>query len=135
MISNVPLEMATLVRSIVVLAAASGLGGCGINEPAHCDLPVPPYALFVGVRDSVTNRPLARGTIGTADAVGVHDTLVTSGDDSTTLHSAHNAPGTYRLVLRRAGYRDWVTEGVKVEWGRCGVSNVAVGARLQPLAP
>ena len=77
--------MTTLFRSIVLLVAASALGGCDISDPVWCDLPVPPYALFVGVRDSVTDRPLARGTIGTADAVGVHDTLITFGGDSTTL--------------------------------------------------
>jgi hypothetical protein len=121
--------------SIVTLGIASILGACGINDPPYCDPPVPPNALYVGVRDSVSDRPLARGTIGTADAAGVHDTLITYGDDSTTLYSSRNAPGTYRVVLRRAGYRDWVAEAVKVEWGRCGGGNVGLDARLQAIAP
>jgi hypothetical protein len=127
--------MSVAQRSIRPLAAAFCLGACGIGESTYCDLPVPPYALVIGVRDSVTNRPLARGTIGTADAPGVHDTLITMGDDSTGLVSAHNVPGTYSIVLRRPGYRDWTTDGVVVEWGRCGGGNVAVSARLQPILP
>ena len=107
----------------------------GCREPTYCDLPVPPYAFYVLVRDSITNAPLARGTIGTADARAVHDTLITIGDDSVTLFAAHNVPGTYSIVLRRPGYRDWLTDGVKVEWGRCGGGNVRVEARLQALAP
>lgn len=121
-------------HSTVTLAIASLLGACGINDPPFCDPPVPPNALYVGVRDSVSDRPLARGTIGTADAAGVHDTLITYGDDSTTLYSSRNVPGTYRVVLRRAGYRDWVAEGVRVEWGRCGGGNVGLAARLQAVA-
>jgi hypothetical protein len=127
--------MKPLSQLLVAVAAALVLGGCGIKEPGYCDPPVPPYELFVGMHDSLTSRPLARGTIGTADAPGVHDTLVTFGEDSTTLYSAHNAPGTYRVLLRREGYRDWIAEDVKVEWGRCGGDNVALGARLQPIAP
>jgi hypothetical protein len=126
--------MKTLSRSIVSLAAASLLGACHLDEPG-CDPQIPPYALSVVVRDSVSNRSLARGTIGTADAAGVHDTLVAFGEDSTTLYSAHNVPGTYRIMLRRVGYHDWIAEGVKVEWGRCGGGDVGVLARLQPIAP
>ena len=115
------------------LVLAVCLAAC--RETTYCDLPVPPYAFYVRVRDSITNVPLARGTIGTADAPGVHDTLITFGDDSTTLFAAHNVPGTYVIMLSRPGYHDWVSGGVKVEWGRCGGGNVAVVARLQPIVP
>jgi hypothetical protein len=125
------------MNSLLSFAGPSAFALClaACSESTYCDLPVPPYAFYVGVRDSITNEPLARGTIGTADAPGVHDTLITIGDDSATLFAAHNVPGTYKIMLRRSGYRDWVTDGVKVEWGRCGGGNVAVGARLQPIAP
>jgi len=76
--------------------------------------------------------PMSRLRAGTADAPGVHDTLITIGEDSATLFAAHNVPGTYRIMLRRPGYHDWAADGVKVEWGPCGGGNVAVGARLQP---
>ena len=125
--------MTSLLSSAGLFALVSCIAACG--DSTYCDPPVPPWALYVGVRDSITNAPLARGTIGTADAPGVHDTLITFGDDSATLFAAHNVPGTYRIMLRRSGYQDWVTDGVKVEWGRCGGGNVAVGARLQPISP
>lgn len=125
--------MKSLLSFAAPLAAVLSLVACA--DSTYCDLPIPPYAFYVGVHDSITNQPLARGTIGTADAPGVHDTLITFGDDSATLFAAHNIPGTYRIMLRRDGYHDWVTDGVKVEWGRCGGGNVAVGARLQPIAP
>ena len=117
------------VFPISLLAAA-----CGFGDPP-CDPPVPPFSMYVVVRDSLTARPLAKGTAGTADAIGVHDTLVTMGDDSTALYAAHNVPGTYRVTLRRPGYHDWVRDGIAVEWGRCGGGNVLVPARLQPLPP
>jgi hypothetical protein len=122
------------LRSLTrLLALAVCLASC--REATYCDLPVPPYAFYVRVRDSITSVPLARGTIGTADAAGVHDTLITIGDDSTTLFAAHNVPGTYTIVLRRPGYHDWVSSGIKVDWARCGGGNVAVEARLQRIAP
>lgn len=105
---------------------------CDALRPVQCDPPVPPHALFVVVRDSTSGQYLAHGTVGTADAVGIHDTLIAYPSDSTTLYSAHNAPGTYRVVLRRPGYKDWVKDGIAVVWDRCGGGNVAVSARLQP---
>jgi len=116
------------------LAMSALAAGCGLPDPP-CDPPVAASSIFVVVRDSLTARPLAKGTAGTADASGVHDTLVTIGDDSTTLYAAHNVPGVYRVTLRHEGYRDWVRDGIAVEWGRCGGGNVLVAARLQPLAP
>ena len=81
-------QIKSLLSPAGYLALVVCVVGCG--DSTYCDLPVPPYGFYVGVRDSITNVPLARGTIGTADAAGVHDTLITGGDDSTTLFSAHN---------------------------------------------
>jgi hypothetical protein len=93
---------------------------------------VPPHALFVIVRDSISGAFLTEGTIGTADAAGIHDTLVVHSGDSTALYSAHNQPGTYKIVLHRPGYQLWEKDGIAVVWGRCGGGNVGVLARLQP---
>ena len=125
----------TSTRAGIPFALALAIGGCGASEPLTCDPPIPPYALYVNVRDSASGRPLAVGTSGTADAPGIHDTLTTMPGDSLTLYSAHNAPGTYQVVLQRAGYRTWAAAGVSVVWGKCGGGNVAVSARLQPLGP
>jgi hypothetical protein len=127
--------MKRLWRLNLCLVIPAALAACGGPEITPCDLPVAPYALYVIVRDSVTNQPRAIGTAGTADAPGVHDTLVAFPPDSLTLYSKQNVPGTYTVRLWCDGYADWVTNGVEVVWGRCGGGHVRVVARLQPLTP
>ncbi len=83
----------------------------------------------------MTGRGAALGAWGTADAPGIHDTLINFGNDTLTLYSRYNAPGIYRVDLHRSGYQDWTASGVKVEGSECGPSTAVVHARLQPLMP
>jgi hypothetical protein len=110
----------------IFVGLAVGLVGSGCSDPLICDPPVPPFALYVTVRDSISARPLAIGTVGTADSSGVHDTPISFSTDSLSLYAAHNAAGVYRVMLQQPGCRPWSVDNVDVEWSRCGGGGVAV---------
>lgn len=110
------------------------LGACGRSDQRICDPPTPPYAIAVKVLDAVTGEPIADRTIGWADAGEVHDTLVYYPGDASWLYSKQNAPGSYRVVLRRPGYRDWIST-VEAVPRPCGGARGVVTARLERRGP
>jgi hypothetical protein len=119
-----------------VLTTIALLAACGDGVTSHrtqnCDPQISPYALIVTVLDSITAQPIALQTIGTADAPGVHDTLLLfSPGDSARLHSSKNVQGRYRITLDQPGYRTWIAYGVNVVWSQCAGGNVPVVARMQ----
>ena len=118
------------------VVAACGSGDVTSQAGLRCEPQIAPYGLIVSVTDSVSGRPIALQTIGTADASAVHDTLVLySPGDSLHLHSSKNVQGRYRITLDRQGYRTWIAYGVNVVWSACAGGNVPVAARLQPITP
>jgi hypothetical protein len=84
--------------------------------------------------DAVTGEPIADKTIGWADAGAVHDTLVYYPGDAPWLYSKQNVPGSYRVVLRRPGYRDWTSTVEAVPRPRGGARGVLT-AKLERLGP
>ena len=119
-----------------VLASACSDSDTIVQRTGVCDPQISPYALIVTVLDSTTARPIALQTTGTADASGVHDTLLLfSPGDSARLHSSKNVQGRYRITLDRPGYRTWIAYGVNVVWSQCAGGNVAVVARMQAVTP
>ena len=124
------------VLTCSVLASACSDSGTILQRTGVCDPQISPYALIVTVLDSSTARPIALQTTGTADASGVHDTLLLfSPGDSARLHSSKNVQGRYRITLDRPGYRTWIAYGVNVVWSQCAGGNVAVVARMQAVTP
>ena len=129
-----------LVGDACRMSVCAALAACGDGDVTSaglmCDRQIAPYAIVVSVTDSVSGRPIALQTIGTADASAVHDTLVLySPGDSLHLHSSKNVQGRYRITLDRQGYRTWIAYGVNVVWSACAGGNVPVAARLQPITP
>jgi hypothetical protein len=51
--------------------------------------------------------------------------------DSLPLLGAGERGGTYRVVVQKPGYEDWVKTGVVVAEGRCHVVTTTLTARLQ----
>lgn len=124
------------VLACSVLASACSDSSITSQSTGVCDPQISPYALIVTVLDSSTARPIALKTTGTADAPGVHDTLLLfSPGDSARLHSSRNVQGRYRITLDQPGYRTWIAYGVNVVWSQCAGGNVAVVARMQAVTP
>lgn len=124
------------VLTCSVLASACSDSGTILQRTGVCDPQISPYALIVTVLDSSTARPIALQTTGTADAPGIHDTLLLfSPGDSARLHSSKNVQGRYRITLNQPGYRTWIAYGVNVVWSQCAGGNVAVVARMQGVTP
>jgi hypothetical protein len=112
------------------------VGQDGVAAGTSCTRQLAPHSLIVSVIDSLSGAPLAIGTIGTADASAVHDTLLLySPGDSLRLHTSRNVEGRYRITLTHPGYQTWIAYGVNVVWGACDGGNVPVSARLQRALP
>ncbi len=52
----------------------------------------------------------------------------------TTISGAYERPGTYTVIVRHPGYRDFTQSGVTVTKDVCHVSPVRITARLEPAA-
>jgi hypothetical protein len=119
-----------------LVGAAAGLvlaGGCDEIGPIACGGESAPY-LVLEVRDAHTNMPAARGASGLArDGRSFTDELRPLGDlemyPTTTAR-----PGTYDVVVTKAGYQTWRAHDVHVREGTCGVRTVQLRVRLEPLA-
>jgi hypothetical protein len=87
-------------------------------------------ALRVDVRDAATGKPLAwRARLitlrdnGRADTASLGDgSIIPPGDTAAFLTIAANtfAAATYKVTVERAGYEDWVRDGVRVAGDDCG---------------
>jgi hypothetical protein len=112
------------------LATLIAIASCAREQQTVCDPPTPPYGIVAIVRDSITDEPLAFGAAGWTDGAGVHDTLQSySFGGSAELYSTQNAPGTYRVVVRHSGYREWI--GTVEATPTCGGSYGIARARMQ----
>jgi hypothetical protein len=108
----------------VALLMVSGLSGCRLG----CDtIGVP--ALQVDVRDAATGQPLAWRALlitvretGRADTASLGDGSVIPADTTRLLTVTANtvSAGTYTVIVRRPGYREWVRRDVRVDADNCG---------------
>jgi hypothetical protein len=130
------------VSVCALLALLSACRGTDRLEPIVCTTEFR-YGLAVFVRDSLTDAPIAAGARLRTFIAGV--AVDSSSDwpnafppndpfyDDQALGGAGERAGTYRLVVQRAGYRDWVREGVVVTADECHVIPVTLTARMLPL--
>lgn len=106
------------------------LGACNPGEIVD-RLP----ALVVEVTDSLTGA--ARAHQATGWAVGGRTTIpvVQLPEDVVDASRLYGnvGPGTYTVLVARAGYAPWGVSGVRVEDGGCMPRPVTLQARLQPL--
>ena len=119
--------------SIVLLTGATALAACDAFGPRLCPDNVNP-AIVVEVRDAVSGDPAAVNSVGTLRSGAFIEMIDPLG--ALTLISERAGVGTYRVEVRKAGYRDWVAEDVRVrETGRAcpATQTVTLRATLEPV--
>ena len=119
----------------VVCGSTMGLVGCGSSE-VLCP-PLPPWAVAVDVRDSVTDASLVDGARG-----AVHlDTRIDSLRPQPiylfpdTVLVGGESEGIVEVRVERAGYAPWIAAGVRTRLVGSPCSSwdtQALTARLQP---
>jgi hypothetical protein len=117
----------------VVCGSTIGLVGCGGSEIVCA--PLPPWAVAVDVRDSVTDAPLVDGARGAVHLDG-HDSLrpqpIYLFPD--TVLVGGEAEGIVEVRVERPGYAPWIAAGVRTRLvgSPCaGWDTQALTARLQ----
>jgi hypothetical protein len=117
----------------------------GPDPFAVCDIGVYGGSVVVEVLDSVTLKPAAWGATLTWRVGRTVETTATPPkypmrvEDIRVISGPYARPGTYDLLVRKPGYRDWYRAGVRVEgttepqgWARCTVTKpVHLRALLQ----
>lgn len=107
------------IRGLLAVAAIGVLSGCRDDEIACPGWVISPIA--VEVRDATTQAPAAAGTTLTIRS-GDYVASVFGGGPAEQLRlSADGGPGTYTVRVEKAGYHDWIRNGVYVRGGVCGV--------------
>jgi len=126
---------ASALRLISVLLITAAAPGCDHFGPRLCPTNIEP-AIEVQVVDSITGQPAAEDASGAVHERSFVDSLrpYSRGSDGTLLSfsAAYGRAGTYRVEVRKPGYRDWSRQGVRVRGGDCGVETTRVRAELQP---
>jgi len=94
------------------------------------------FGLAVGVRDSATGLAAASGaTLIMVDQTGAIDSTKFPPNrpdlDPVPLLGAGEHAGTFRVTVRKLGYRDWVRSEVRVTRDECHVRVTALTALLQ----
>ncbi|MBA3557313.1 MAG: hypothetical protein H0W30_01815 [Gemmatimonadaceae bacterium] len=92
-------------------------------------------AVEVEVVDLLIGEPAAQGARGAIHEGSSIDSLrphAGRSDGTLLTLSAGGRPGTFRVELRKPGYRDWSRNGVTARGGDCGVRTTQVRAELQP---
>jgi hypothetical protein len=96
------------------------------------------FVALLTVTDSITGAPPASAVLiahsgAFIDSVGPVEPVAAppGSPPRLLLVTAGERAGTYDLVVRSAGYRDWTQNGVEVTADRCHVNSTSVSARLQ----
>jgi hypothetical protein len=102
----------TLLRRFV-LTWPLGLTACPGFSSLLCPAGVVVPAVTVEVRDADSDAPAAVGAVATARSDAFVDTLRVL--DKSRLMTQLADTGTYHIEVRKAGYRTWTAESVRVE--------------------
>lgn len=117
-----------------VMAAALLLSGC-TNPFGFACTDIGRFAVHVEVRDAATNAPAVEGaTLTIRDGEYVESRRGEPGAPAPpVLAAGAERAGTYRVTVRKEGYRDWVREDVRVKRaGWCDeLQPVQLTARLE----
>ena len=119
--------------SLIIIATCATLTACTSPAVLTACAGVGAWGLQVTVQDSLTAAPLAAGaTLLTYDlaAGGALVDSTTASSDTEILRGADDRPGRYTVVVRKAGYRDWVKTDVVVHNGCPHIEIVTLTARL-----
>lgn len=118
---------------VLVLAGLPLLGGCEWIGVACPD--VGSYAVNVEVRDAVTGVPATEGAILIVQEGEYADTVQGGPGAPPVLAAAPERPGTYNVLVQKAGYQDWTRQDVRVRrGGGCDrLKSARLTANLQPM--
>lgn len=122
------------VFTAVVICSAALLTGCGGGPTNVCTGDFP--ALRITVRDSLTGTAAASGAIATATRRGdTAETIIVPNDTSRdgVPIPLGSLPGTYDVLLKKAGYADWTKSGIVVETSNCHLQTVSLEALIRKL--
>ena len=93
--------------------------------------------VVVRISDGKTGAPLADSALAIVREKGYADTLepfeYTSKGPLGSQQGAGERVGTYDVIVRRPGYTQWQTHGVRVARDECHVRTVLLEARLKRL--
>lgn len=125
--------MAHISTPARVLLLPLGLSACDLLAPPVCTTEAVP-SITVDVRDAATHAPAAAGANGYAREGSFRvDLLVPDRAlDALTMYGPFERPGTYSVVVEKAGYQRWTKENVRVRKGECHVETARLQADLQP---
>ncbi|HEX2095208.1 MAG TPA: carboxypeptidase-like regulatory domain-containing protein [Longimicrobiaceae bacterium] len=117
-----------------VLALAPFLAACPGNplDGTVCTADLRP-AILVEVRDARTGASALTGATVVARNGSAYDSVTVRDPQVSSVGLAHELPGTYEVVVRRDGYREWKRSGVRVEKDECHVITARVEAVLEPV--
>ncbi len=94
------------------------------SEATLCPQWIPP-PILVEVRDGATRLPAAQGATGWIQNGAYTAPLAPATPSELLVLAATGGPGTYAVVVQKAGYRTWVKDGVYVRGSKCGVDKPA----------
>ena len=122
---------ALALAALAALAACSGgKADYGVNCPD-----IYAYGVVVSVRDSTSGADAVAGATGVAIDGTFRDSVsVPSGKSpqASAISLAGERAGTYTVIVRKAGYKDWTNSNVVVTRDACHVRTVTLTAQLQP---
>lgn len=111
----------------------------GVCLVVGCDNPVvctgtEGFAITVQVREASTGEPAALGATlvvreGTY-ADSMTGTVLPPSPFATQLEAARDRPGTYDVLVRKAGYLTWTRQGVQAQESECGLVGVRFDVNL-----
>jgi hypothetical protein len=94
------------------------------------------FAITVHVRDASTGEPAALSATLVvregAYADSMTGTQIEPSLFSIQLEAARDRPGTYDILVRKAGYQTWFRRRVRVDRSSCGLEGVRFDVNLTP---
>ena len=125
--------MSPYVRKVSLVAMAALLGACrGITEPPRVFCPdILRMSLSVSVFDAATGTPAATDATVIVHSSAFQDSVVLTQEVAPPLapymvFEDRAKAGTYSVIVRKSGYRDWQQNGVVIRADRCGVTSPAI---------
>src|SRR5689334_19673389 len=115
--------------TLAILGCATGAISCSDAVCAGVGRP----AVAVTVLDSVTGLHAANGATLILQCAACFDSAVGATDEQ-VLAGCVDYAGDYTVIVRKAGYRDWVRAGVHVR-STCSVETENLTARLESASP
>jgi hypothetical protein len=115
---------------IAVLAA--GLSACG-EDPIDISCPdILRPMMLIGVQNAGTGQSAAEGATGSISQGAFSSPLVPY-DAGRLTPQVTGRPGTYTVLVQKAGFQDWTRTGVQVDADECGTETVHLEAFLVPV--